>query len=110
MVSFGEDEKKQITIQSNGNQDENSILNKNSEDGMEVSKPEEGIEYIGDDKNALKNSTDESIKSDVIIDINTSEETTKNHIIQGEEVGLGSDMEPLLKNVSIIQEIFNWKI
>lgn len=32
------------------------------------------------------------------------------YIIQGEEVGLGSDMEPLLKNVSIIQEIFNWKI
>ncbi len=91
LISFGEDEKKQITIQSNGNQDENSILNKNSEDGMEVSKPEEGIEYIGDDKNALKNSTDESIKSDVIIDINTSEETTKNHIIQGEEVSNRDD-------------------
>lgn len=32
------------------------------------------------------------------------------YIIEGEEIGLGSDDEPLLRNVKIIQEIFNWRI
>ena len=32
------------------------------------------------------------------------------YIIDGEEIGEGSDSEPLLKNVKIICEIFDWKI
>lgn len=32
------------------------------------------------------------------------------YIIEGEEVGEGSDLEPLLRNVKIVQEIFNWVI
>ena len=32
------------------------------------------------------------------------------YIIDGDEVGLGSDDEPVLRNVKIIKEIFNWKI
>ena len=32
------------------------------------------------------------------------------YIIEGEEVGIGSDDEPLLRNVKIVQEIFNWTI
>ena len=32
------------------------------------------------------------------------------YIIDGDEVGKGSDGEPLLRNVRIIRQIFNWKI
>ena len=32
------------------------------------------------------------------------------YIIEGEEVGIGSDDEPLLRNVKIVQEIFNWTV
>ena len=32
------------------------------------------------------------------------------YIIDGEEVGEGSDLEPLLRNVKIIKEIFDWEI
>ena len=32
------------------------------------------------------------------------------YIIEGEEVGIGSDDEPLLRNVKIVQEIFNWAV
>jgi hypothetical protein len=32
------------------------------------------------------------------------------YIIDGDEVGLGSDDEPVLRNVKIIREIFDWEI
>lgn len=32
------------------------------------------------------------------------------YIIDGDEVGLGSDDEPVLRNVKIIKEIFDWEI
>lgn len=32
------------------------------------------------------------------------------YIITGDEVGLGTDGEPLLRNVSIEQEVYNWKL
>lgn len=38
------------------------------------------------------------------------EKTKSLYIIEGDEVGLGSDEEPLLRNVKIIKEVFDWKI
>ena len=35
---------------------------------------------------------------------------TSLYIIEGEEAGIGSDDEPLLRNVKIVQEIFNWTV